>query len=55
MRKIYPFYAFGILALYAASWWNGWELRASQRDIIPAGVRQSPGGYRSYSYWRGGK
>jgi len=55
MRRIYPFYAFGILVLYATSAWSGWEIGAPRRGFMPAGVRQSPGGYRSYSYWRGGK
>ena len=30
------------------------ELRPQQRDEIPASVRASPGGYRSYSFWHVG-
>lgn len=30
------------------------ELRKQQHDEIPASVRASPGGYRSYSFWHMG-
>lgn len=30
------------------------ELARQQRDEIPASVRASPGGYRSYSFWHTG-
>jgi hypothetical protein len=30
------------------------ELGKEQRDEIPASVRSSPGGYRSYSFWHVG-
>ncbi len=38
-----------------ASAWRGWEIGAGKRGLIPASVRQAPGGYRSFTYWRGGK
>jgi hypothetical protein len=34
---------------------TGWEPFASKRGHIPASIRQAPGGYRSFVYWRGGK
>lgn len=34
---------------------TGWEPFASKRGRIPTSVRQAPGGYRSFTYWRGGK
>jgi hypothetical protein len=55
MRSGYAIFALGLLALYGMSGWRGWEVGASKRGIIPANVRQSPGGYRSFTYWRGGK
>jgi hypothetical protein len=30
------------------------ELGGQERDTIPASVRSSPGGYRSYSFWHTG-
>ena len=55
MNKAYAAYALAILSLYGLAGWRGWELFADKRGLIPPSVRQSPGGYRSYSYWRGGK
>ena len=55
MRRLYALYTLGILTLYGAASWAGWEPFAAKRGIIPASVRQAPGGYRSYGYWRGGK
>jgi hypothetical protein len=55
MRRLYSAFGIAILVLYGlASWW-GWGLAAGARGHVPLNVRQSPGGYRSYSYWRGGK
>ncbi len=31
------------------------EIGAPRRGVIPQSVRTSPGGYRSFNYWRGGK
>lgn len=55
MRRAYAGYALAIFALYGLAAWKGWEVGAEKRGLIPASVRQSPGGYRSYNYWRGGK
>ena len=30
------------------------ELGTSERDQIPSGMRSTPGGYRTYSYWHSG-
>ena len=53
MRRLYLAYAFSVAAAYAASSYWGFELTPTHRGIVPANVRQS--GYRSYSFWRGGK
>ncbi|MGE0455863.1 MAG: hypothetical protein AB7O37_19275 [Vicinamibacteria bacterium] len=55
MRRGFLVYALGVLGLWGASALNGWELGGGKRGLIPQNVRQSPGGYRSYNYWRGGK
>jgi hypothetical protein len=55
MNKAYAGYALAILSLYGLAGWRGLELFADKRGFIPPSVRQAPGGYRSYSYWRGGK
>jgi hypothetical protein len=38
--------------VYAAT--TGWEPAQPQRDEIPASVRASPGGYRSFHFWHSG-
>ena len=53
--KAYTAYALLVLGLYGWASWRGWEIGSAKRGLIPASVRQSPGGYRSYGYWRGGK
>jgi hypothetical protein len=53
MRRAYAIYALLVFTGYTALAWSGWEATSTQRGIVPAGVRQS--GYRSYSFWRGGK
>lgn len=55
MRRVYAAYALGIVGFYGVAAWQGWEIGADRRGLIPASVRQSPGGYRSYYFWRGGK
>ena len=55
MTRLFAAYALGILGLYGVASWRGWGLGSSKRGFVPASVRQSPGGYRSYTYWRGGK
>lgn len=55
MRSGYAIFALALLGLYGVATARGWELGGGKRGIIPASVRQSPGGYRSFTYWRGGK
>jgi hypothetical protein len=55
---MYRFFAAGLFTLYTLASWNGWQLGSAKRDVIPADIRQQPGGYRSYhsyTFWRGGK
>jgi hypothetical protein len=53
--KTYTVYAAVLVALWAASAWKGWDFPVTRKGFIPADVRQAPGGYRSFNYWRGGK
>jgi hypothetical protein len=53
--KGYGVFAALVLTLYGMAAWKGWEIGSPKRGFIPASVRQAPGGYRSYGYWRGGK
>jgi hypothetical protein len=45
----YTIYTIAILATYTVMEWRGINvLPTSQRELIPASVRSSPGGYRSF-------
>ena len=59
LTKFYLLFGGAVLALYVFAAWSGWELGSPRRQFIPADVRNSPGGYRSYHFWhsgyRGGK
>ncbi len=55
MKRAFLAYGLTVVSLYAGLAWAGWEPFSPRRGVIPAGVRQAPGGYRSYGFWRGGK
>jgi hypothetical protein len=59
LSKLYLALGAGLLLLYGAAAWAGWELSLAPRQQLPPGVRNSPGGYRSFHFWhsgyRGGK
>ena len=55
MRRPFTVYAVLVWVLYAAASSKGWEMSSPRRGFIPQSVRQSPGGYRSFNFWRGGK
>ena len=42
------------IAAYAAVAFTGTEFGDPERDQVPADVRQSPGGYRSFHFWHSG-
>ena len=54
LSKIYLVLGTGVLLLYGVAAWSGWELSTSQRQKLPADVRNSPGGYRSFHFWHSG-
>jgi hypothetical protein len=43
-----------IVGGYGALAYTQKELGNEDRDAIPSGMRSTPGGYRSYSYWHSG-
>jgi hypothetical protein len=43
-----------LLALYGIASFTGYELGSPQRQVVPADVRNSPGGYRSFHFWHFG-
>lgn len=47
---------FGVLTIggYSAMAFTGYEPGSPERDEIPASVRSSPGGYRSFHFWHSG-
>ena len=53
---VYAVLAAGALAAWVSSDALGWPLgrTQSERDIVPAGVRSSPGGYRAFHFWHSG-
>jgi hypothetical protein len=43
-----------IICFYCVSAYKGWEFGTEKREVVPADVRQSPGGYRSFHFWHSG-
>lgn len=43
-----------LLALFALATCSGWEPGSRAPQTIPASVRSSPGGYRSFHFWHQG-
>jgi len=39
---------------YAAVAFTGYEPGTPERDAVPASVRSSPGGYRTFHFWHSG-
>ena len=54
LSKLYLLLGCAALLLYVAAAWSGWELSTSTRQFVPADVRNSPGGYRSFHFWHSG-
>jgi hypothetical protein len=59
LSKLYLVIGILIIALYGFVTFTGKEFGDPERQKMPADVRQSPGGYRSFHMWhsgyRGGK
>ncbi|MCW5805441.1 MAG: hypothetical protein KIT31_23935 [Deltaproteobacteria bacterium] len=46
--------SFLIVATYSVWAFTGFEPGTPERDEVPATVRASPGGYRTYHFWHSG-
>jgi len=59
LKKFYLLVGSALILFYTVSVFQGWEFGDPERETIPADVRNSPGGYRSFGFWhtgfRGGK
>ena len=59
LSKLYLVIGIAIIALYTVVAFTGREFGDPEKQKMPADVRQSPGGYRSFHVWhsgyRGGK
>jgi hypothetical protein len=42
------------ILLYGIVAFTGTEFGDPERELVPADVRQSPGGYRSFHFWHSG-
>jgi hypothetical protein len=54
LSKLYLLLGACVLLLYVLATWSGWELTTATRQFVPADVRNSPGGYRSFHFWHSG-
>jgi hypothetical protein len=54
LTKLYIVLGSVLIALYMDTMLMGWEWGDEQRQVLPASVRQSPGGYRSFHFWHSG-
>ena len=43
-----------IVGSYTVIAFTGYEVGSPERDEVPASVRSSPGGYRTYHFWHSG-
>ena len=59
LTKLYLIAGIALIGLYVLATVAGWEFGHLARRALPADVRHSPGGYRSFHFWhsgyRGGK
>lgn len=50
----YGLFGVSVLVTYLLAGFMGWHFGDAERDVLPAGVRSSPGGYRAYHLWHSG-
>jgi hypothetical protein len=54
LNKFYLVTGLAVVLLYSVAAFNGWEIGNPKREVLPADVRNSPGGYRSFHFWHSG-
>jgi hypothetical protein len=52
--KIYLAIGLVVVAAFGVSASQGWTLGGGPSGFVPADIRQSPGGYRSFHFWHSG-
>ena len=50
----YGVFGVSVLVAYLLAGFFGWHMGDAEREVLPAGVRSSPGGYRAYHLWHSG-
>ena len=50
----YGLFGSAVLGAYWLASSFGWGSSEEERDVVPASVRQAPGGYRGYHLWHSG-
>jgi hypothetical protein len=54
LKKIYLGFGCLVVLFYGMSAFQGWDFGSARREVLPADVRNSPGGYRSFHFWHSG-
>lgn len=54
LAKFYLIVGTALILMYGVAAFTGWELGTPRRQFVPADVRNSPGGYRSFHFWHFG-
>ena len=54
LKRLYSILGLCVVTFFAVAGLEGWEFPSAPRQILPANVRNSPGGYRSYHFWHPG-
>ena len=52
--KIYLALGAALIIGHVSTSMMGWEWGSPERQMIPASARQSPGGFRAFSFWHAG-
>ena len=54
MKRFYWISSLALVGFFVFADASGWEFATPKRQVVPADVRQSPGGYRSFHFWHTG-
>jgi hypothetical protein len=54
LHRVYVAFAALLLGWWVLGALSGWEFGTPKREAVPASVRSSPGGYRSFHFWHTG-
>jgi hypothetical protein len=54
MGLLFKAWVVTVVLLFSTAGLLGWRLGSAPKERVPASVRSSPGGYRSYHFWHTG-